>query len=91
MESSSLRVRQLRLPVAQDLAEDDGVGQVAVLKIYIGEELVVEGAEHCGDVFVLDARAFQNDHCAGDCSISEVVEIHGGKVIAIAESEKALG
>ncbi len=91
MESSSLRVRQLRLPVAQDLAEDDGVGQVAVLKIYIGEELVVERGQQLLDIRFVEARAFQNDHRAGDGAIGEVVEIHGGNVLAIAESEKALG
>jgi hypothetical protein len=40
----------LRLPISQDFAEDDGVGEVAVLKVYIGEELIVEGGEQRLDV-----------------------------------------
>ncbi len=42
-----LRVKRsfhpIYLPVPQHLAEDDGVGEVAVLKVYIGQELVADG------------------------------------------------
>ncbi len=91
MESSSPHRRFLRLPVPQDFAEDDGVGQVAVLKVYIGQELVVERGEQRLDIRFVEARAFQNDHRAGDGAIGKIVEIYGGKVLAIAEGEKALG
>ncbi len=40
----------LRLPVPQHLAEDDGVGEISALKIYIGEELVVECGEQLLDI-----------------------------------------
>jgi len=80
----------LRLPVPQHLAEDDSVGEVAVLKVYIGQELFVEAGEQLLDIRFVEAGAFEDDHRAGDCSIGEVVKIHGGKVLAIADSEKAL-
>ena len=78
------------LPVPQHLAEDDGVGEISALKVYIGQELVVECGEQLLDIRFVEARAFENDHRAGHGAIREVVEIHGGKVLAIAESEKAL-
>ena len=90
-ESSSLRVRPLRLPVSQHLAEDDGVGEVAVLKIYIGEELVVEGGEKGLDVGFIEAGAFENDDRAGDRAIGEVVEIDRRDVIPAALGEKSFG
>ena len=40
----------LRLPIPQDFAEDDGVGEVAVLKVYIRKKLIVEGGEQRLDV-----------------------------------------
>ena len=33
----------LCFPVSQHFAEDDGVGEVAVFKVHIGEELIVKG------------------------------------------------
>jgi len=81
----------MRLPVSQHLAEDDGVGEVAVHKVHIGEELVVEGGEQWLDIRFVEAGAFEDDHRAGDCSIGKIVKIHGGKVLAIADSEKAFG
>jgi hypothetical protein len=83
--------RLLRLPVAQDFAKDDGVGEVAVLKVYIGEELVVEGGEKGLDVGFVEAGVFEDDHGACYGAIRKIVKIYGGKVLAIAESEKALG
>ena len=91
MESSGPHRGFLRLPVAQDFAADDGVGEVAVLNVHIGEELVVEGGEQCGDVFVLDAGIFQNDDGACNGAIREIMKVYGGGVLAVAESEKALG
>ena len=81
----------LRLPISQHLAEDDGVGEISALKVYIGKELVVERGEQLLDIRFVEARAFENDHRAGDGAVGEVVEIHRGKVLAIAEGEKALG
>jgi hypothetical protein len=37
-----------------------------VLKVYIGEELIVEGGEQRLDVRFIEARALENDDRAGD-------------------------
>ena len=65
----------LRLPVSQHLAEDDGVGEVAVFKVYIGEELVVEGGEKGLDVGFIEAGAFEDDDICGRKGPWEVTEI----------------
>ncbi len=36
-------------------------------------------------------QPFKDDHRAGHGAVGEVMEIHGGKVLAIALGEKALG
>jgi hypothetical protein len=91
MEPSSPHGRPLRLPVSQHFAEDDGVGEVAVLKVYIGKELVVEGGEQGLDVRFIEAGAFENDDRAGDCAIGEVVEVDRRNIIPAALGEKSFG
>ena len=81
----------LRLPVAQDFAEDDGVGEVAVLKVYIGEELLVEGGEQRLDVRFIEAGALEDDDRAGDRAIGEVVEVDGCDIIPAALGKKSFG
>jgi hypothetical protein len=55
--SISARLRfLLRLPVPQDFAEDDGVGEINALMIYIGEEHIVEAEElNCVPMIFLEA------------------------------------
>jgi hypothetical protein len=81
----------LRLPISQDFAEDHGVGEVAVLKVYIGEELIVEGGEQWLDVRFVEARVLEDDDRAGDRAIGEVVEVDGRDIIPAALGKKAFG
>jgi hypothetical protein len=81
----------LRLPISQDFAEDDGVGEVAVLKVYIGEELIVEGGEQRLDVRFVEARALEDDDRAGDRAIGEVVEVDGRDIIPASLGKKSFG
>ena len=81
----------LRLPISQDFAEDDGVGEVAVLKVYIGEELIVEGGEQRLDVRFVEAGALEDDDRAGDRAIGEVVEVDGRDIIPAALGKKSFG
>jgi hypothetical protein len=87
----SIDLLRLRLPVAQDFAEDDGVGEVAVLKVYIGEELIVEGGEQRLDVRFVEAGALEDDDRAGDRAIGKVMEVDGRDIIPAALGKKSLG
>ena len=78
------------LPVPQDFAADDGVAEVAVGKIYIRQELVVERGEQRFDVGVLEAGVIEQDDRPGDRAVGEVLEIDGGEVLAVAQGKKAL-
>ena len=80
-----------RLPIPQDFSEDHGVGEVAVLKVYIGEELIVEGGEQRLDVRFVEAGALEDDDRAGDRAIGEVVEIDGRDIIPAALGKKSFG
>ena len=91
MTSKRPRRRFLRIPVAQDFAEDDGVGEVAVLKVYIGQELIVEGGEQPLDVRFVEAGALEDDDRAGDRAIGEVVEVDGRDIIPAALGKKSCG
>jgi hypothetical protein len=81
----------LCFPVPQDFAEDDGIGEVAMLKVYIGQELVVESGEKQLNIRFLEAGAFEEYNGACDVAICEIVKIYCCKVLAIAESEKSFG
>ena len=89
--SKSPRRRFLRLPVAEHFAEDHGVGEVAVLKVYIGEELIVEGGEQRLDIGFVEAGAIEDDDRAGDRAIGEVVEVDGRDIIPAALGKKSFG
>ncbi len=89
--SKSPHRRFLRLPIPQHFAEDGGVGEVAVLKVYIGEELVVEGGEQRLDVRFVEAGAPEDDDRAGDRAIGEVVEVDGRDIITAALGKKSFG
>lgn len=62
-----------------------------MLKVYIGEKLIVEGGEKGLDVGFVEAGVFENDDCAGDRAIGEVVEVDSRDVIPAALGEKAFG
>jgi hypothetical protein len=79
------------LVVPQDFAEDDGVGEVAVLKVYIGEELIVEGGEQRLDIRFVEAGALEDDDRAGDRAIGEVVEVDRRDIIPAALGKKSFG
>lgn len=73
------------------LAEGEAVGGVAVLKVYIGEEFVVEGGEQRLDVRFVEAGALQNDDRPGDRAIGEVVEVDRRDIIPAALGKKSFG
>jgi hypothetical protein len=91
LESKSPSRRLLRLPISQDFAEDHGVGEVAVLKVYIGEELIVEGGEQRLDVRFVEAGALKDDDRAGDRAIGEVVKVDGRDIIPASLGKKSFG
>ncbi len=62
-----------------------------MLKVYIGQELVVEGGEQRLDVRFVEAGALEDDDRAGDRAIGEVVEVDGCDIIPAALGKKSFG
>ena len=62
-----------------------------MLKVYIGEELIVEGGEQRLDVRFVEAGALEDDDRAGDRAIGEVVEVDRRDIIPAALGKKSFG
>jgi hypothetical protein len=62
-----------------------------VLKVYIGEELIVEGGEQRLDVRFVEAGALEDDDRAGDRAIGKVMEVDGRDIIPAALGKKSFG
>ena len=81
----------LCFPVPQDFAEDDGIGEVAMLKVYIGQELVIKSAEEQLNIRFVEARAFEEYNGACDVAIREIMEIHGSDILILVKGKKSFG
>ena len=84
-------VGRFGLEDADEFAQDDGVGQRAVLQIDVGEEVVVERLQEFGDFFLGPTGAFQQDHGARHRAAGEVMQIDGSGLLAVAQQQEPLG
>ena len=84
-------VGRFGLEDADEFAQDDGVGQRAVLQIDVGEEVVVERLQEFGDFFLGPTGAFQQDHGARHRAAGEVMQIDGSGLLAVYLAGLVLG
>ena len=62
-----------------------------MLKVYIGQELIVEGGEQRLDVRFVEAGALEDDDRACDRAIGEIVEVDRRDIIPAALGKKSFG
>jgi hypothetical protein len=81
----------LRFEITKNFSYYDGVIQVPVVEVHIGEEVFIERAEETGHIGFVPTRIFQQDHSPGHGSVREVVQIDRRSVASRALGEETLG